>query len=168
MLVMMTPLHDDGTRDASLATMIVDQSDADVEFPPVPPNELEAYRFNLFREAKHLFESDPELLARMNKLIDIPTKGFPKPVRVDTEDNLFKRVQSFHEALFPKDHTGGPAKIMVAPEDGTINIHTWARWIVWHLNPESELPVYGNGQPFGDPLYEIYRDENARDDDDYY
>lgn len=168
MLVMMTPLHDDGTRNESLSTMVVDEREVDVQFPPSPPNELEAYRFNLFREAKRLFESDPALLERMNKLIDIPKKGFPNPAPTPNPRNkeLMTAVADLHQVLFPADGEGaGAMRIVVAPDDHTINIHDWVRWVVWHLKPESELAVYGNGQPFGDPLYEIYRDEDAPHDD---
>lgn len=161
MLVKLIPMHDDGTRDTSLQPVIVDPSQVQATFPAAADYEQEARRLEVFREAHRLFEADPKVWQRMQRLMRPPheaTRYVPKP---QTRRELYPILIELHDTLFPPDRMPTVAAIVVAPDDRTISFWNGVDWTIWHLRPQRpDTRVYNNGQPFGDPLIEIWRDED--------
>lgn len=161
MLVQLVPLRDDGTRDESLAAMTVDAAQVQATFPAAGAQEVEARKLEVFREALRLFEADPGLLRRAQTLVpDVPDpepRYKPNPGR----DRVYEGLKAVHDAVFPSPGESRVRRVLIAPEQATISFETWVDWDIWHLDSEDwDLAVYRNGQPFGDPLIEIWRGED--------
>lgn len=169
MLVQLVPLHDDGTRDETWGTVTVPAEQLrDVEFPAATDSEREVERLQVFREAQRLFTADPELLTRMQSLIkalrnERPAHQ-PKPY---TRRELHPILDELHKTLFPKDKPfPAVVSVAVAPQDQALSFFNGVDWTIWHVREDATMPVYNNGQPFGSPVVEIWREEDTDPWDD--
>jgi hypothetical protein len=170
MLIQLVPLNDDGTRDERWGTVTIPaerlqgvEQLRDVEFPAATDREREVERLQLFREAQRLFTAEPTLLARMQALLEALSDERPAYVpKPQVRRELYPVLAELHETLFPEGQAPTVTSIVVAPEDHTISFGNSVDWTIWHLRPSRpDTRVYNNGQPFGHPLVEIWRDEES-------
>lgn len=163
MLVQLVPLHEDGTRNEQLGTVTVPKARLrsaaalrDLLFPAATDAEAEAERLALFRNAQRLFESDPALLERMRQRM--PGAKASRRERRAAPPSPLAAVEALRQAILaPCDER--VRYLLAAPADQTLSLLTWGDyWVIWHLAPrDPEAGVYASGQPFGDPLIELWR-----------
>lgn len=170
MLVELVPLLDDGTRDESLQSMTVDAAQVNASFPAVNGQEQEVRRLSLFRDAQRLFEADPAVWERMQNLMSMQRGGaqtyWPEPKayepQIGARRELHPILNELHERLFPDGLAPSVTQILIAPQDRTVSFGNAVDWTIWHLEPATpDGAVYNNGQPFGNPLIEVWRDGDA-------
>jgi hypothetical protein len=175
MLVQLVPLNDDGTRDEKWGTVTIPagrlqgvEQLRDVEFPAATDQEREAERLQLFREAQRLFAADPTLLTRMQSLLKALSNERPAyEPKPQARRELHPILDELHGTLFPQ---GQPfptvLSIAVAPQDQALSFFNGVDWTILHLDADATMPVYNNGQPFGSPVVEIWREEGTEPWDD--